>query len=322
MTALTITDNPCAAISNELRGLVEDALTFSTASRAEGTVRQYTSQFSSFERFCASHALNALPADVRSVAVFLSHLAKEGKAVSTIVSHLAAVKYFHARQRLAFNTDDPVLSEILAGIRRTVGTAQKGSDALLPEDLVLLVDACANSTAGLRDRALTLVGFAGAFRRSEIAALTVDDVKWVEQGMVLTVRRSKTDQTGAGAEVPIPYGSSLKTCPVYALRAWIQAANITSGPLFRRVDKHGNIGTAAISEDGIRLVVTTLAAKAGLDGKITPHSLRAGFCTAASLAGAQIERIAKQARHASINTTQRYVRVAEQFKDHAGAGLL
>jgi site-specific recombinase XerD len=315
--SLTVT-NPTAALTS----LIEDTLDYAAASRASGTVKQYTSSWKTFLAFCAEHGTSPLPSSIQFVAVYLASLAKSGKAVSTVTSHLSAVKYFHDRARLVLNWQDPILAEVMAGIRRSSTRKVEKAEAILPEHLASLVSTTGLDVSGLRDKAILLIGFAGAFRRSEITAISVENLEFVSEGVVVKLDRSKTDQEGKGAEVSIPYAKNQLMCPVRAIAAWLQASNISSGSVFRRVLKNGSVGSEALSEEAIRLILAKAVERAGLGGKISPHSLRAGFCTASALAGKDMSAISHHARHASIQTTLGYVRVAERFKNHAGDNLL
>jgi site-specific recombinase XerD len=307
-----------------LFSLVEDAQTYADASRASSTQRQYDSNWKIFEAFCAATSVSALPTSVAAVAVYLSKLAKEGKSISTVVSHYSAIKYFHDRARIALNWTDPLLQEVMSGIRRSSTRKVIKADALTPADLSDLIATTGVGLIGRRDQAILLVGFAGAFRRSEITAITVENLEFVPEGVVVLLERSKTDQEGEGAEVCIPHGANPALCPVRALRAWLEASETKTGPVFRRVSKTGFIGQEALSEEAIRLILAKAVERSGLitKGRVSPHSLRAGFCTTAALGGKSLEQIARHARHASTQTTLGYVRVAERFRNHAGAGLL
>lgn len=308
-----------------LTSMIEDTLTFAAASRATSTVAQYESNWRSFSAFCDEHALAKLPTTTQVVAVYLAHLAKAGKAPGTIVSHLSAVKYFHDRERVStINWADPILAEVVSGIRRTSTRKIAKADALLPEDLRALTSTVGAGTSGHRDRAILLVGFAGAFRRSEITGMTVENLEFCDEGVVIFLDRSKTDQEGVGSEVCIPFGKDPALCAVLALQAWLRAAKIDSGPVFRSISKSGTVGGSAMSEESIRLILAKAVERSGLasTGRISPHSLRAGFCTAAAMAGKTLEQIGRHARHSSVQTTLGYVRVAQRFKDHAGAGVL
>ena len=173
---------------------------------------------------------------------------------------------------------------------------------------------------GTRDRALLLVGFAGAFRRSEIVALNVEDIAFSTDGATVTLRRSKTDQDGAGRKVGIPYGSNPATCPVRALQAWLAASGITEGPLFRWIRKAGRMQHGRLSGSAVAEIVKRHAGTAGLDtSKYAGHSLRAGLVTAAAIAGSSDRAIMKQSGHRSSAMVQRYIRDASLFRENAAA---
>jgi integrase len=174
---------------------------------------------------------------------------------------------------------------------------------------------------GLRDRAILLLGFAGAFRRSELVALDVGDLEFCYGGLRVQIRRSKTDQEGAGHTIAIVPGSI--ACPVRAVRAWLEASKITAGPLFRPIAKGGRIGTERLADYTVVRVVKASARRVGLDPKLfAGHSLRSGFLTSAAGRGASIFKMMDVSRHKSMDTLRGYVRDAELFRDHAGAGLL
>ncbi|WP_165356834.1 site-specific integrase [Nocardioides zhouii] len=174
-----------------------------------------------------------------------------------------------------------------------------------------------DTTAGSRDRAILLVGFAGALRRSELVALRVDDVEWRDEGAVLHIRRSKADQEAAGREVALPRGKDEQSCPVDALRSWLAEGDISRGQLFRSVDRHGNVGEQ-LSDRAIVLVIRRAATAAGLDpDKYSGHSLRAGFATTAAAHGASERRIAVQTGHRSMEVLRGYIRHATVFTDNA-----
>jgi site-specific recombinase XerD len=175
--------------------------------------------------------------------------------------------------------------------------------------------------AGLRDRALLLIGFAGAFRRSELVALDVADIEENETGLLVTIRRGKTDQEGIGRTIAIPRGEV--ACPVKALRAWLEAAAIDAGPIFRPIAKGGTVQTSRLTCRSVANLVKAYAARAGLDASTySGHSLRSGFLTSAAAKGASIFKMMDQSGHKSVDTLRGYVRDAELFKDHAGTGLL
>jgi len=177
-------------------------------------------------------------------------------------------------------------------------------------------------TRGIRDRALILVGFAGAFRRSELVALDYDDVAFVKEGLTLMLRRSKTDQVGEGRKIAIPFARS-HACPVKALTSWLDHAGINSGPLFRNVKKGGDIGLGALSPQSVAAIVKEYAAKAGLDAdRYSGHSLRAGLITSAAKAGVSSWKIREQTGHKSDVMLQRYIRDAKIFEANAAGSVL
>ena len=175
---------------------------------------------------------------------------------------------------------------------------------------------------GVRDRALLLVGFAGAFRRSELVALDVDDMADTTDGLVVTIRRSKTDQEGAGEQIGIPYGSDPATCPVRSYRAWLDASGVTSGPVFRAVTRHGRMSDRRLGDAAVADVVKRCARVAGLDPcQFAGHSLRAGLITSAAEAGVAERDIMRQSRHKSVPVMRRYIRGATVWQANAAAAV-
>jgi len=216
-----------------------------------------------------------------------------------------------------------VVSETLKGIRRTLGTAQPGKEPLLTADIRQMLDALGGSLLGSRDLALLLVGFAGGFRRSEIVSLDVEDVSETADGLVVRLRRSKTDPEAKGMTVALPYGSTAATCPVRTYRAWIARAGIEAGPAFRAVDRHGRVRRGRMNAGSVARLIKRAAEAAGLDpAGYAGHSLRAGFATQAFLNGAAEVSIMRQTRHKSLNTLRKYIRDRSLFRDNPAAKLL
>jgi site-specific recombinase XerD len=179
-----------------------------------------------------------------------------------------------------------------------------------------------NDLRGLRDRALLLVGYAGGFRRSELAELRVEDLSETPEGVIATLRRSKTDPAGQGRPVALPYGSDPLTCPVRALRAWLERASITTGPLFRAIDQFGLVAEQGLSAASVALIVKRAAERAELDASdYAGHSLRAGLATQAAMNGASELSIMKQTGHRSLTTVRKYIRDGSLFRDNAATKL-
>jgi len=210
----------------------------------------------------------------------------------------------------------------MRGIKRTQGCAQREAKPLLRDDLLMVLDKMGDGVKDIRDRALLLIGFAGALRRSELVGLNAEDVEHVRQGIVLHLRRSKTDQDGKGRKIGIPFGRT-RWCPVASLDAWLAASGLAEGAIFRPVDRHGRIHDARLSGEAIALVVRERVAAAGLDpARYSGHSLRAGLATSAAQAGVPTWRIRTQTGHASDAMLARYIRDGELFTQNAAGALL
>jgi integrase len=294
---------------------------FIRSATAENTWRGYRSDWEHFTTWCVAHGRSALPAEPATIALYLAGNA-DLLRVATLQRRLAAISRAHRAIGLASPTSmsNPIVSETWKGIRRSKGVAQTGKAALLTADLRQMLAAIPSGLIGIRDRALLLLGFAGAFRRSELVALNVEDLDFREEGLVIGLRRSKTDQEGQGREVGIPYGSDPSTCPYRNTRAWLRASAIEQGSLFRRVDRHGRIGPERLSDKGVALIVKRYAAAIGRDAsQFAGHSLRAGLVTSAAMAGASERSIMAQTGHRSVGMVRRYVRSCSLFQDNAAA---
>ena len=293
------------------------------AATAPGTRHGYRRDWRSFSAWCDGRALVALPAAPTTVARYLVNLAQQGRKVATLERRLSAIAHAHAARDRPSPARATVVRAVLRGIRRLRGSAQVGKAPLLPDDLRAMVGLLDESLSGRRDRALLLLGFAGAFRRSELVSLDVGDLVVRPGGLVVTLRRSKTDQEGQGTVKGIPRGRSAATCPVRAVEAWLRAAQLRSGPLFRPVDRHGHVSARRLAPFTVVRVVKRLAAAAGLDpSQYAGHSLRAGLATAAAQAGASERAIMRQTGHHSERMVRRYIRDGRLFHENAADGLL
>jgi integrase len=218
--------------------------------------------------------------------------------------------------------DSELVRSVLRGIRRVHGTSQRQVDPLLREDVLAIIDGLPDTIKGVRDRALLLVGFGAALRRGELVSLEVGDVRFVPEGLILRIRRSKTDQEGAGREIGIPYARS-RACPVKALRAWLEHSGIDSGRIFRSVAKGGRIQAAGMTAQSVALVVKHYAGTVGLDpARVSGHSLRAGLITSAAKLGISTHKIRQQSGHRSDAMLARYIRDGELFVNNAAGAVL
>jgi integrase len=252
------------------------------------------------------------------VAAYISACADHGDLkAGSIQRRVSAIAAFHTVAGFNSPAASPEVKLTLAGIRRTLGTAQQGKAPILTADVAAMLAHLPDRLIGVRDRALLLIGFAGAFRRSELVALDTGDIEFREDGVKVTIRKSKTDQEGAGQVIGIARGSKL--CPVRAIEEWTAAAGITGGAIFRHVDRHGRL-LERMSPEAVALVVKRYAAVAGLDpAKYAGHSLRAGLVTQAAINGVQELAIMKQTRHKSSEMLRKYVRDASLFRENASA---
>jgi integrase len=314
--AITDTTTPIlAAIAAPTPAITKPALAFVANSRAENTRRAYRADWADFTTWCRDRGRDPLPATPETVADYLADLATDRKP-ATISRRVAAIASAHRLAGQPSPTRDELVRLALRGIQRTLGTAQAQARPILLSDLVAMVHELDDDLAGLRDRAVLLVGWAGAFRRSELVALEVSDIERTSDGLVVTIRRSKTDQTGIGRQVGIPRGTTLD--PVAALDKWLDAAGIIEGPLFRPVDRHGNVGLRALDPAAVAAIVKRAAERAGLDPSgLSGHSLRAGLLTTAAMNGADPLVLMQQSGHKSATMVARYVRRADLFRQNA-----
>jgi integrase len=228
---------------------------------------------------------------------------------------LVVISQAHKAADLPSPTTSSLVSRTHAGIRRTLGTAQTGKAPALVDDLKRMLDKVPPTRVGLRDRALLLLGFAGAFRRSELVSLDVSDLEFTRAGLIVTLRKSNTDQEGKSRRLGIPYGSSEQTCPVRSLQAWLASARIVDGPVFRSLDRFQRVQPARLSDKAVALVVKRRAKAVGLDpARYAGHSLRAGLATSAAAAGASERVIMSQTGHRSAAMVRRYIREGSLFR--------
>jgi integrase len=285
---------------------------------AEATRRAYRADWADFLAFCRGAGFAPLPASPQNIAAYLASLAAT-HARSTIARRLAAIGQAHRMAGHEWMPSHPVIRATLRGIGRRHGSATRRSAALTTAEIRQLIAACPDDRAGLRDRALLLLGFAGALRRSELVGIDREHIVFHETGLRLTIPRSKTDAEGAGAELGIPRGKRRETCPVRALEAWLAESDCQYGPVFRKVDPWGNIEHRRLHPDAVRQILLRRAGLAGLQvpagERLSPHGLRAGFVTEAYMAGARDEQIMAHTRHADLKTMRGYVRRAKLVSD-------
>jgi len=310
------------ALPVDLSDLAARAAEFARSSRSAATERAYRSDWTDFSGWCERAGLSPLPAAPATVGAYLSARTGELK-VATLHRRLAAITAAHRMAGLGLDGGHPAIARVLAGIRRAYGTRQQAKTAILTEDLRRVVRALPTTLAGIRDKAVLLVGFAGAFRRSELAALDLGDISLSNAGLTITIRRSKTDQEGAGRQVGIPRARKTSvTCPVAALESWLnERTELTnSDALFLGVF-HGRL-MGRLSGQAIAEIVKRAVNRVGFDpSKFAGHSLRSGFATSAARGGADLASIMQQTGHKSADVARRYVQAGSLLQNPASKAV-
>lgn len=295
--------------------------------RAPSTWQAYRKDWGYFECWCEQIGATAKPASPMTVAAYVAWLSDpDGRgpyAASTVGRRMAAITAAHEADGLADPCADPLVRGVRSGVRRKVGVApRQRKRGVSTDDLRAACRSMGDRLIDVRDRAILLVGYAGAFRRSELVGLDVDDSEEVPEGLVLTVRRSKRDQEGKGRKVAVCYGTDPVTCPVRAWRTWLARSEVTSGPVFRPVRKGGQVTDRRLSPHAVGQVVKRHMGPLGHDtADFAGHSLRRGMATTAARNGAADRTIIATTGHASSATLAPYVEEGRRFEDPASGYL-
>lgn len=280
-------------------------------SRSAATIKAYRVAWAHFAGYCAGMGVSSLPADPRDVAAYIEWMTAT-HAPSTIEQRLAAIANMHKLSGYSWDSGAPALAETWQAIQRAFARPPKKAAAVTLVMMRALVATCDDSAAGVRDRAMLLLNFAGGFRRSELVALAVGDVAFGDGGVRLTIRRGKGDQLARGAIVAIPSGTQRETCPVAALRHWMALLGRTAGPLFRRLSKAGRlIGDDHMQSDVVWDILERRAALAGIEAPPRPHGMRAGCITTMVRAGARDHDVMRHVRIKDVKTMAGYIRGEE-----------
>lgn len=305
--------------NSQSEGLSDKSMNSLSVTKANHTIDAYESDWNDFCDWCRYHHQKSYPAQPETVVNYINDLADYAKA-STIRRRISAISENYNAS--GDHVENPcrawIVKEALIGLTRLKGTVQKGKTPIYWEEIEEMIHRMdLSSLQALRDRAVLLLGFMGAFRRSELAGLDVEDIKKYPQGIVVTIRHSKTDQTSAGQQIGIPYLSHSSMDCIHALQEWLTAAGITSGPLFRSFLKNGKVSSRRLSDKSINLIVKKYAASIGLNPEMYgAHSLRHGFATYAALQGVEERLIMKQTRHRSVEMVRRYINEADLFTNN------
>jgi integrase len=310
------------SFDNRLALVVDRARNYAEASHAESTRLAYRVSWNDFSAYCTAHGLQSLPASPQTVALYVTSLAQRAK-LATIRRYLAGIAAKHRETGLESPLAHDMVGRIVRGIARTHGSSQARKSAVTLDHLrAMLLAVDGDDRKAKRDRAIVLLGFAAALRRSEIASLRVEDLRFEKRGLIVTIRRSKTDQEAKGAEIAVPYVANRSLCAVRAIKAWLDTSDMTAGPLFRSFSLQRQMLDTPIDGRDVANLFKKLASKARLDGDFSGHSLRAGFATSAASAKASLDAIARTTRHKSLSVLMGYVRPAQAFDDVALTSMI
>jgi len=309
-------------IIRDIKALQEETLLNLQNSKANNTVRAYKSDFKDFGLFCAQNGFKSLPSESKIVSLYLTYLSTKEAKISTLKRRLVSIGVIHRLKGHYLDTKHPSIIENLMGIKRRKGSIQKRKKPILIKDLKLVINVIdeqkIKDIKKLRDRSIILIGFSGGFRRNEIVSLDYEDLDFVEEGLKIQIRKSKTDQFGEGLVKALPYFDNSQYCPVISLKKWLELSKITSGSVFRRFVKGSKLSENRLTDQTVALLIKEYLQLAGIDNKnYSGHSLRSGFATSAAESGAEERNIMAMTGHKSTEMVRRYIREANLFKNNA-----
>jgi site-specific recombinase XerD len=309
-------------IITDIKALQEETLLNLQNSKANNTVRAYSSDFNDFGLFCAQNGFKSLPSEPKIVSLYLTYLSTKDAKMSTLKRRLVSIGVIHRLKGHYLDTKHPSIIENIMGIKRRKGSIQKGKKPILISHLKKLINVIdeqkSEDIKKLRDRSIILIGFSGGFRRNEIVSLDYVDLDFVEEGLKIQIRKSKTDQFGEGSVKALPYFDNPKYCPVVSLKNWINISKIHEGSLFRRFIKGSRLSENRLTDQTVALLIKEYLKIAGIDSKnYSGHSLRSGFATSAAEAGAEERNIMTMTGHKSPEMVRRYIKEANLFKNNA-----
>jgi site-specific recombinase XerD len=305
----------------DLKKLHEETLNNLRSSKANNTLRAYKSDFRDFGAFCAKHGFNSMPTEPKVVSLYLTHLSG-GSKISTLRRRLVSIGVVHKLKGHYLDTKHPIIIENLMGIKRKKGSIQVGKKPILINHLKEIINVIdkqkIEKIKKLRNRSLILIGFGGGFRRSELISIDHEDLDFVEEGVKITLRKSKTDQFGEGLVKGLPYFTNEKYCPVISLKNWLNLTRIKTGPVFRRFAKGPVLTGHRLTDQSVVLIIKDCLRLAGIENQnFSGHSLRSGFATVAADSGADERSIMAMTGHKTTQMVRRYIREANIFKNNA-----
>ena len=308
-------------IVTDLKKLHEDTLSNLKNSKANNTLRAYKSDFRDFEIFCIKHGFNSIPTNPKVISLYLTHLSSSSK-ISTLRRRLVSIGVIHKLKGHYLDTKHPIIIENLMGIKRKKGSIQSGKKPILINHLKQIINVIneqkIDEIKKLRNKTLILIGFSGGFRRTELISIDYEDIDFVDEGVKITLRKSKTDQFGEGMIKGIPYFSNEKYCPVKNLREWIKISKIKTGAIFRRFAKGSILTNNRLTDQSVVLIIKDCLRLGGIENQnFSGHSLRSGFATVAAESGADERSIMAMTGHKTTQMVRRYIKEANLFKNNA-----
>lgn len=321
------------SLDAELRALAEGAAELVRSKKAPRTLRAYTMQFERFRVWCEARGFPSMPTQVEAVVGYITWMEAEGLTRATLAQAIAAIAYEHRERQQPWDSRAQLLRDAVEGFRRRRSARPTRKAPVMPKDLRAMVEACGDDLLGVRDKAILLLGWWGALRREEIVSLDVGDVSFVDEGLLVLLRQSKTDKYAEGQEIGIWKQDDQRVCADAALRAWLKAASVDAGPIFRAIGRgaprfgaqRGELLGERLSPAAVAGIVKRRASAVGIDAdSVSGHSLRAGFVTTAAERGRSVDEIMRQTRHAdgSERIVRGYIRHATVFKKNATKNLL
>ena len=309
-------------LTTDIKSIEEETILNLKASKSKNTLRAYKSDFHDFGLFCAKNGFKSLPTNPKTLSLYLSYLSTNDIKISTIKRRLVSVGVVHKLKGHYLDTKHPSIVENLMGIKRRKGIKQKGKKPLLINDLkniIKVIDQENKSEIKVsRDRTIILLGFGGGFRRHELISLDWEDLDFVNEGVKINIKKSKTDQFGEGSIKALPYFDDHRYCPVRSIQQWLKISNIKTGPLFRKFHKGMKLSKIRLSDQSVALLIKEYLNKIGVDNSnYSGHSLRSGFATSAAEAGAEERSIMAMTGHKSTEMVRRYIKEANLFKNNA-----
>jgi len=308
-------------VITDILSLKKETLLNLKSSKANNTIKAYNSDFNDFGIFCAKNGFKSLPSEPKIVSLYLTHLSSKGSKISTLKRRLASISVIHKLKGYYLDNKHPAIIENILGIKRRKGSIQKGKKPLLINNLKSIINVIDKENneeiKSLRDRSIILIGFSGGFRRNEIVSLNYEDLDFVNEGLKINLRKSKTDQFGEGSIKGLPYFDNIQFCPVISLIKWIKISKISSGPLFRRFTKGSKLSEKRLTDQTVSLLIKKYLKLAGFEDKdYSGHSLRSGFATSAADAGVEERAIMAMTGHKSAEMVRRYIKDANLFKNN------